>query len=60
LELTERQILILRGLVEQAAVDVPAAIVDQDMDELIDLGYVAASKSMTGTYMRPRMMVAWR
>jgi len=40
LELTDRQILILRGLTEKPALDVPAKMVDDHMDELIDTGYV--------------------
>jgi len=43
MELTERQILILRGLAEQAAIDIPEAIVDEHMDELIDVGYVTVA-----------------
>jgi hypothetical protein len=38
MELTEVQILILRGLAERPTVDIPAVIVD----ELIDVGYVTA------------------
>ena len=40
MELTDRQILILRGLRGKSALDVPAKMVDDHMDELIDTGYV--------------------
>jgi len=40
-ELTEIEILILRGLDAKPALDVPGGIVDDNMSELIDIGYVS-------------------
>jgi hypothetical protein len=41
LELTEIEILVLRGLDANPAVDIPGGIVDDNMSELIDIGYVS-------------------
>jgi hypothetical protein len=40
IELSERQIYLLRGLRDHPANDIPGGYVDDDMDELIDVGYV--------------------
>jgi hypothetical protein len=41
LELTELEILMLRGLEAKPALDIPGGIVDDNMAELIDIGYVS-------------------
>ena len=41
MELTEIEILILRGLEAKPAFDVPGGIVDDKMSELIDIGYIS-------------------
>jgi predicted transcriptional regulator len=43
LELTERQIFILRRLAERPTIDIPAAIVHEHIEKLIHVGYIAAS-----------------
>ena len=40
MELTEKQIDFLRGLRDQSASNIPGGYVDDDMDDLIDVGYV--------------------
>jgi hypothetical protein len=40
-ELTELEILILRGLLAKPALDIPGGIVDDNMSELIDIGYIS-------------------
>jgi hypothetical protein len=40
-ELTEIEILMLRGLDAKPALDIPGGIVDDNMDELIDIGYIS-------------------
>jgi hypothetical protein len=40
-ELTDIEILILRGLDAESALDVPGGIVDDNMSELIDIGYIS-------------------
>jgi hypothetical protein len=41
LELTEIEILMLRGLEAKPALDIPGGIVDDNMSELIDIDYVS-------------------
>ena len=41
MELTETEIVILRGLDAKPALDVPGGIVDDNMSELIDIGYIS-------------------
>jgi hypothetical protein len=40
-ELTEIEILILRGLDAKPAIDIPGGIVDDNVGELIDIGYIS-------------------
>jgi hypothetical protein len=40
-ELTEIEILILRGLDAKPALDISGGIVDDNMSELIDIGYIS-------------------
>jgi hypothetical protein len=40
-ELTELEILILRGLLAKPALDIPGGIVNDNMSELIDIGYIS-------------------
>jgi hypothetical protein len=40
-ELTEIEILMLRGLEAKPALDIPGGIVDDNMAELIDIGYIS-------------------
>jgi hypothetical protein len=40
LELTEIEILMLRGLEAKPALDIPGGIVDDNMSELIDIDHV--------------------
>ncbi len=40
-ELTETEIVILRGLDAKPALDIPGGIVDDNMSELIDIGYIS-------------------
>jgi hypothetical protein len=41
MELTETEILMLRGLDAKPALDIPGGIVDDNMSQLIDIGYVS-------------------
>ena len=41
MELTEIEILMLRGLEAKPALDIPGGIVDDNMAELIDIGYIS-------------------
>jgi hypothetical protein len=40
-ELTEIEILVLRGLDAKPSLEIPGGIVDDNMSELIDIGYVS-------------------
>jgi hypothetical protein len=40
-ELTETEIIMLRGLEAKPALDIPGGIVDDNMAELIDIGYIS-------------------
>jgi hypothetical protein len=40
-ELTETEIIILRGLEAKPALDIRGGIVDDNMAELIDIGYIS-------------------
>jgi hypothetical protein len=40
-DLTETEIVILRGLDAKPALDIPGGIVDDNMSELIDIGYIS-------------------
>jgi len=44
-ELTEKQIDFLRGLRDHPASNIPGGYVDDDMDELIDVGFVTVPRS---------------
>ena len=41
MELSEIEILMLRGLEAKPALDIPGGIVDDNMSELIDIDYVS-------------------
>ena len=41
MELTETEIIMLRGLEAKPALDIPGGIVDDNMAELIDIGYIS-------------------
>jgi hypothetical protein len=47
-ELTEAEIVILRGLDAKPALDIPGGIVDDNMSELIDIGYMRAALKRSG------------
>jgi hypothetical protein len=40
-ELTETEIIMLRGLEAKPILDIPGGIVDDNMAELIDIGYIS-------------------